>query len=87
VTVRVAVGALLAGVLLLPAAVRSAEPTPVDPDFLEFLGSIDSEGDGWVDYLGSVDLDKRTPPPVPPGRKPEPAPAPPVKEPVKGAGK
>jgi hypothetical protein len=80
--------ALLAGVTLWPAA-SSAEPSPVDPDFLEFLGSIDSEGDGWGDYLGSVDLDKRTPPPAPapPVRKPEPATAPPAKEPVKGAGK
>jgi hypothetical protein len=38
----------LAGVLAnaAPAAEKS-----VDGDFLEFLGSLDSEDDGWHDYL------------------------------------
>jgi hypothetical protein len=86
VKARASLGALLAGVLLLPAAARAAEQGPVDPDFLEFLGSVDSEGEGWGEYLGNVDLERRTPP-APPARKPEPAPAPTVKQPAKGADK
>jgi hypothetical protein len=85
---HLAAGALLASVLLLPVAARSAAPTPVDPDFLEFLGSVDSEGEGWSEFLRGVDIDKRAPPaqPAPPVRKPAPA-APPAKQPPKGADK
>jgi hypothetical protein len=86
---RAVTGALLAGVLTMTVAARPTEPPPVDPELLEFLGSVDSEGEGWADFLGSVELDKRTPPapqvpPAPPARKPEAA-APPVRQPVKGA--
>ncbi len=30
---------------------------PVDPDFLEFLGTVDSSEAGWHDYLAATDVD------------------------------
>jgi hypothetical protein len=83
---RAAVGALLAGALLLPVAAWAAEKIPVDTDLLEFLGSIDSEGEGWSEFLGHADLDKPKAPTKPPAAKPEP-PKPPVKQPPNGADK
>lgn len=41
---------------LLAASVYAAEE-PVDPDFLEFLGSVDSHDAGWQDYLAATDVD------------------------------
>jgi hypothetical protein len=76
--------ALLLVVLALgitaPAADRPA-PARSDPDdeFLEFLGSVDSETSGpqgiwWIDYLSKTDTAKAMKPPAgpkpPPGAKP-----------------
>jgi hypothetical protein len=47
--------AVLCGVVFsvpLPAA-----DEPVDPDFLEFLGSVDSNDIGWNDYLATTDVE------------------------------
>jgi len=44
-----------------PAAPPTHEPVAsaaADADLLEFLGSVDSEEDGWHDYLEQTDLDK-----------------------------
>jgi hypothetical protein len=81
---------LLACGLLLGVAGRAADKGKVDPALLEFLGSIDTEGEGWGEFLGNTDLEKpvRKPAqPAPPAdRKPVPAPTP-VKEPAKGSDK
>jgi hypothetical protein len=47
-----AIGLLLAG--LVPAS-QAADP---DADLLEFLGSVDSEGPGWDEYLAQTDVDQ-----------------------------
>ncbi len=39
------------------AAPGRAADEPVDPDFLEFLGSVDSSEAGWHDYLAATDVD------------------------------
>ena len=39
------------------APVHAADE-PVDPDFLEFLGSVDSNEAGWHDYLAQTDVDQ-----------------------------
>jgi len=44
---------LLSGV----AAAQNSKP-PVDGDLLEFLGSVDSEGPGWSEYLERTDVSK-----------------------------
>jgi len=89
---RAALNAFLTAALLSPLLARAGEPhapgpPAVDADFLEFLGSLDSEGDGWGEFLGNTDLDKHAP--APPSRKPPAAavPAAPVKPPSKGADK
>ena len=41
----------------LSAAPLHAADEPVDPDFLEFLGSVDSNEAGWHDYLAATDMD------------------------------
>ena len=44
-----------------PAAPPTHEPAAgaaADADLLEFLGSVDSDEDGWHDYLEDTDLDK-----------------------------
>lgn len=46
---------LLCG-LLFAASLRAADE-PVDADFLEFLGSVDSNDNGWHDYLATTDVD------------------------------
>lgn len=43
--------------LLLGRVAHAAEPA-VDAEFLEFLGSIDSEEPGWQEYLGQADMNK-----------------------------
>ncbi|HEV7432790.1 MAG TPA: hypothetical protein VGN77_07075 [Steroidobacteraceae bacterium] len=48
--------ALVCGGALLAAPLQAAEE-PVDPDFLEFLGSVDSNEAGWHDYLAATDVD------------------------------
>ena len=47
---------LICGGALLAAPVHAADE-PVDPDFLEFLGSVDSSEAGWHDYLAATDVD------------------------------
>ena len=49
------IGLVCAGALL--AAPLRAADEPVDPDFLEFLGSVDSSEAGWHDYLAATDVD------------------------------
>jgi hypothetical protein len=47
---------LICGGALVAAPVPAADE-PVDPDFLEFLGSVDSSEAGWHDYLAATDVD------------------------------
>ena len=49
-------GAVLLCGVLFAASLRAADE-PVDPDFLEFLGSVDSNDSGWHDYLATTDVD------------------------------
>lgn len=35
-----------------------------DGDLLEFLGSVDGEGEGWSEYLEDTDLRRAVPPPT-----------------------
>ena len=63
---------LCLGLLLgAPLLVRGAEPAPqedpADDDFIEFLGSVDSDDAGWKQYLA------RTGTPAPEVKKPPPA--------------
>jgi hypothetical protein len=46
---------VLCGVLF--AVTLHASDESVDPDFLEFLGSVDSNDIGWHDYLAATDVD------------------------------
>ena len=48
---------LLCGGALIVAPLRAADE-PVDPEFLEFLGSVDSSEAGWRDYLAETDADQ-----------------------------
>ena len=41
---------------LLPSL--HAGEKPVDPDLLEFLGSVDTEDKDWHDYLARTDIDQ-----------------------------
>lgn len=50
----------LAGALLGAGAL--AAEAALDGDLLEFLGSVDSEGDGWGDYLARTDVSRVSPP-------------------------
>lgn len=54
------------------APAPSAEPTP-DEELLEFLGSLDAEGEGWVEYLTETEV-------APPVAKPPAKGAPKVKQ-------
>lgn len=73
----------VAAIGLLPLAASAAEPaktapppaktapedTSLDEDLLEFLGTIDSEDEDWIDYLTQTDIEKvaaRKRPPVDP---------------------
>ena len=79
---------LLLGVPLQPLLLRAAEPAtkdvePADADLIEFLGSVDSDDEGWKQYLARTSartpvVKKQSPPPAPP-----PSSAP-VKEGMKG---
>ena len=68
--------ALCLGLMLgLPLLLRAAEPAPqtvepADDDLIEFLGSVDSDDEGWQQYLKRAGLQQ-------PGRKKAPPPAPP----------
>ncbi|HEY6454464.1 MAG TPA: hypothetical protein VIY90_04185 [Steroidobacteraceae bacterium] len=67
---------LLLGVPLQPLLVRAAPPTkvvePADADLIEFLGSVDSDDEGWKQYLA------RTGTRAPVVKASAPAPAPPA---------
>jgi hypothetical protein len=52
----------------------SGTETTADGELLEFLGSVDGEGEGWGEYLEDTDLRRAGPPPV---ASPPPAAAPP----------
>lgn len=62
---------LLGGALGLASAL-AAEAAP-DGDLLEFLGSVDAEGDGWGEYLEGTDVNRVARPPAatPPGAQPQ----------------
>jgi hypothetical protein len=66
---------LCLGLLLgLPLLLRAAEPVPktvepADDDLIEFLGSVDSDDEGWRQYLRRTGLQQpaaKKPPPAPP---------------------
>ena len=48
---------LICGGALIVAPLRAADD-PVDPEFLEFLGSVDSSEAGWHEYLAATDVDQ-----------------------------
>ena len=48
---------LFCGGALIAVPLHAAED-PVDPEMLEFLGSVDSSGQGWQDYLAATDVDE-----------------------------
>lgn len=48
---------LLCGGAMLAAPVRAAD-SAADAEFLEYLGSVDSNEAGWHDYLASTDVDQ-----------------------------
>ena len=63
------------GLLLgMPLLLRAAEPAPktvepADDDLIEFLGSVDSDDEGWKQYLrrmGTQQPAAKKPPPAPP---------------------
>jgi hypothetical protein len=41
-----------------PAKPAKSAPDPADADFIEFLGSVDSEDEGWLNYLSHTDPTK-----------------------------
>jgi hypothetical protein len=52
-----------------PPAKTAPEDPSLDEDLLEFLGTIDSEDEDWIDYLTQTDIEKvaaRKRPPVNP---------------------
>jgi hypothetical protein len=66
---------LCLGLLLgLPLLLSAAEPAPktvepADDDLIEFLGSVDSDDEGWKQYLrrmGTQQPAAKKPPPAPP---------------------
>jgi hypothetical protein len=74
---------LLMSVALQAAPPLAADQRELDGDFLEFLGSIDTEAEGWSEFLENTEIDKAAQPPNP-VPAPHPAPAtPPAKPPLK----
>ncbi|HTY94303.1 MAG TPA: hypothetical protein VMC02_10470 [Steroidobacteraceae bacterium] len=69
---------LLLGVPWQLAAVRAAEPPakavePADENLIEFLGSVDSDDEGWRQYLARTGAQRpaaKKPPPPPPSSAP-----------------
>lgn len=62
---------LLLGVVWQPLLLRAGEPPaktvePADADLIEFLGSVDSDDEGWKQYLARTGVQrpvaKKTPP-------------------------
>jgi len=62
---------LLGGALAMAGAL--AAEAALDGDLLEFLGSVDAEGDGWGEYLERTDVSRVTRPPAatPPETQPQ----------------
>jgi hypothetical protein len=62
---------LLAGVLVVAGAF--AAEAAADGELLEFLGSVDAEGEGWSEYLEGTDVKRIARPPAaqPPGSQPQ----------------
>jgi hypothetical protein len=68
------------GLLLgMPLLLHAAEPAPktvepADDDLIEFLGSVDSDDEGWKQYLVRTGTQKpavkKPPPPPPPSSAP-----------------
>ena len=64
----------LAALALMPAAAladdpsnakgakKAPEPAAADGDLLEYLGSVDSEGQEWMEYLAQTDIAPATKP-------------------------
>jgi len=77
------VHAWLPGVMaMLPLApVYGAQPAPPDAELLEFLGSIDSDEQGWQEFLEQMPL-KPVRAAAKPVAKPAPKPAAPVLSPA-----
>jgi hypothetical protein len=74
---RRAVLAAAAALMVLPPLGRAAEPPP-DADFLEFLGSADSDDPEWNEYVASGDIEHAlsraaSTPKAPPARDAPPA--------------
>ena len=44
-------GVIVAALMASGGVVAAAEPAPVDAEFLEFLGSLDTEDEAWREYL------------------------------------
>ena len=67
---------LLLGVPVQVGKLRAAQPPPpsvepADADLIEFLGSVDSDDEGWKQYLARTGartpvVKKQSPPPAPP---------------------
>ncbi len=65
-------GSILAAAVLVPLPLHADEKaaTTVDTDFLEFLGSLDSDDVAWTAYLASTDATQtNTPKPTKPAEK------------------
>lgn len=65
-------GSILAAAMLVPAGLHADEKAAatVDTDFLEFLGSLDSDDVVWIAYLTSTDASQtNTPKPDKPAEK------------------
>jgi hypothetical protein len=65
-----------AGMALADEPARKPPPEPADAEFLEFLGSIGSDDDGWINFLSQTDpaaaarvAAAKTPPPANGGKK------------------
>ena len=62
---------LLGGTLAITGAL--AGQAALDGDLFEFLGSVDTEGDGWGEYLEGTDVSRVAPPSAatPPATQPQ----------------
>ena len=54
---RLTILAVAAALAAVPPLARAADP-PIDADFLEFLGSVDSDDPQWNEYVASEDMDE-----------------------------
>ena len=64
------------GIALAEDPPKQPPPEPADAEFLEFLGSVGSDDDGWINYLAQTDpaaaarvAAAKTPPPDNGGKK------------------